>query len=197
MKNIAKQKRSKKRVEIILQTAKTIIENKGVDNLTIAEIAKESGLKRTSTYKFIPTVESLKELVIIDCINDCIDYVKSQNIKFFKDDDLTLVINKIVTSIYSFFESSEISQKLILKYTLSPPINSSCIHDLGSLIEGEIEKKISLNDVFNKSGVCRVIAQIILAIFSLNAKESGKLNEVGKIEASRAVVAYIKSWLGK
>ena len=45
MKNIAKQKRSKKRVEIILQTAKTIIENKGVDNLTIAEIAKESGLK--------------------------------------------------------------------------------------------------------------------------------------------------------
>ena len=36
-----------------------------------------------------------------------------------------------------------------------------------------------------KQGVCRVIAQIILSIFSLNTKESGKLNDVGKIEASK------------
>ena len=44
---------------------------------------------------------------------------------------------------------------------------------------------------------CRVVAQIILSIFSLNTKESGALNEVGKIEANRAVIAYIKSWLNK
>ena len=56
---------------------------------------------------------------------------------------------------------------------------------------------INLENVFNKQGVCRVVAQIILSIFSLNTKESGKLNDIGKIEASRAVIAYMTSWTAK
>ena len=56
---------------------------------------------------------------------------------------------------------------------------------------------IDINNVFNKAGVCRVIAQIILSIFSLNTKESGALNDVGKIEAIRAASAYLESWIKK
>ena len=49
MEIIAKQERSKKRVELILQTAETILLQEGLDAITVANIAKFSGLKRTST----------------------------------------------------------------------------------------------------------------------------------------------------
>ena len=42
-----------------------------------------------------------------------------------------------------------------------------------------------------------MIAQIILSVFSLNTKESGALNDVGKIEATRAASAYLESWIKK
>ena len=66
-----------------------------------------------------------------------------------------------------------------------------------SAIEKTYERNIDINNVFNKAGVCRVIAQIILSIFSLNTKESGALNDVGKIEAIRAASAYLESWIKK
>ena len=36
---------------------------------------------------------------------------------------------------------------------------------------------------------------LIISIFSLNTRESGILNEVGKIEAHRAAHAYILNWI--
>ena len=55
-----KQARSKKRIEVILETAENILVETGVDDITIANISKISGLKRTSTYKFFQTPESIK-----------------------------------------------------------------------------------------------------------------------------------------
>ena len=39
--------------------------------------------------------------------------------------------------------------------------------------------------------------QIIISIFSLNTRESGSLNEVGKIEANRAAYAYMLNWVNQ
>ena len=48
---IAKQKRSKDRVDKIISTAKLILEHGEVADITIARISEMSNLKRTSTYK--------------------------------------------------------------------------------------------------------------------------------------------------
>ena len=50
---------------------------------------------------------------------------------------------------------------------------------------------------FNNDGVFRVFTQIIISIFSLNTRESGSLNEVGKIEANRAAYAYMLNWVNQ
>ena len=197
MKVVAKQKRSKDRISIIIKTAITIIETEGLESLTIAEISKKSGLKRTSTYKFIPTPNALKELVINECVDQCIKSISKDTSMVANHDQVVGATNNIVLKMYNFFVSSLVSQRIILGHTINPPIDSDSIHKLGHLVEKEFEKYISLDSIFNKSGVCRVVAQIILSIFSLNTKESGALNEVGKIEANRAVIAYIKSWLNK
>ena len=55
-----KQERSRKRIEVILTTAENILLENGIDSVTIANISKTSGLKRTSTYKFFQTPEAIK-----------------------------------------------------------------------------------------------------------------------------------------
>ena len=64
MDSAPKQERSKKRIQTILETAEAILLEENVDAITIAKISKLSGLKRTSTYKFFQTPDSIKtELV--------------------------------------------------------------------------------------------------------------------------------------
>ena len=62
MEVIAKQERSQKRINRIVDAAIQIIESEDVNALSLAKVAEISGLKRTSTYKFIPTVNTLKRI---------------------------------------------------------------------------------------------------------------------------------------
>ena len=64
-------------------------------------------------------------------------------------------------------------------------------------IQSFIDINISLPEMFNKDGVYRVFTQIILSILSLNLKENGSIDEVGKIEAHRAGHAYLMSWVNQ
>ena len=193
----AKQDRSKERISKIIDAAINIIENGEIDDLSLAKVAQISGLKRTSTYKFIPTVDFLKKLIISKCIDECLESFTKNALNKANAGDLVKVSNYIVYNIYEYFNSSLIAQKIILGNTVNPPIDSNSIHKLGNVIQETYEESINLENVFNKQGVCRVVAQIILSIFSLNTKESGKLNDIGKIEASRAVIAYMTSWTAK
>tara|TARA_Y100000994_G_scaffold220407_1_gene199492 strand:+ start:55 stop:648 length:594 start_codon:yes stop_codon:yes gene_type:complete len=193
----AKQDRSKERINKIIDAAIEIVEGGEIDDLTLAKVAETSGLKRTSTYKFIPTVDFLKRLIISKCIDECLENFSKNILSDSDKGDLIKVTNYIIFNIYEYFFNSSIAQKLILSNTINPPLDSDSIRQLGSVIQETYEESISLENVFNKEGVCRVVAQIILSIFSLNTKESGKLNDVGKIEASRAVVAYMTSWTKK
>ena len=195
METSAKQDRSKERINKIIETAINIVEDGEIDDLTLAKVAEISGLKRTSTYKFIPTVDFLKKLIISKCINECLENFSKNILSDSDKGDLIKVTNYIIYNIYEYFFHSSIAQKLILSNTINPPLDSDSIHQLGKVIQESYEESISLDNVFNKEGVCRVVAQIILSIFSLNTKESGKLNDIGKIEASRAVVAYMTSWI--
>ena len=66
---IAKQKRSRDRVKIIIKTAREILEDGDVSDITIARVSKLSQLKRTSTYKFFTTPDHIKIYLLNDLIN--------------------------------------------------------------------------------------------------------------------------------
>ena len=130
------------------------------------------------------------EVCIDECVMDLDTKIIDEDIK-----NLSNLLNICVNILYEYFHSKKYAQKLILETTVSPPIDSKLINKLAESIESKISYRINLEEVFNKSGVFRVITQIIISIFSLNTKESGSLNEVGKIEALRASVAYISSFI--
>ena len=191
-----KQERSRKRIEVILTTAENILLENGIDSVTIANISKVSGLKRTSTYKFFQTPEAIKAALatkyFIELSKDF-----SKRSSDVNTAELSVIVLRTVEIIYDYFSSSIAAQQLVLSNTTSLPVTKEPFHELSSSVQEFIERNIELPEFFNNDGVFRVFTQIIISIFSLNTRESGILNEVGKIEANRAAHAYILNWVNQ
>ncbi len=111
--------------------------------------------------------------------------------------ELSVIVLRTVEIIYDYFSSSIAAQQLVLSNTTSLPVTKEPFHELSSSVQEFIERNIELPEFFNNDGVFRVFTQIIISIFSLNTRESGILNEVGKIEANRAAHAYILNWVNQ
>ena len=191
-----KQERSRKRIEVILTTVENILLENGIDSVTIANISKVSGLKRTSTYKFFQTPEAIKAALatkyFIELSKDF-----SKRSSDINTAELSVIVLRTVEIIYDYFSSSIAAQQLVLSNTTSLPVTKEPFHELSSSVQEFIERNIELPEFFNNDGVFRVFTQIIISIFSLNTRESGILNEVGKIEANRAAHAYILNWVNQ
>ena len=196
MDSLPKQERSKKRIETILETAENILLEENIDAITIANISKLSGLKRTSTYKFFQTPDSIKSALVskylLECNKDFID-----NIDNINSQELSVVVLRSVEILHNFFVESKAAQALILLNTTCLPVQKESFNQLSASVQTFVEKNINLPEIFNKDGVFRVYTQIIISIFSLNTREGGLLNEVGKIEANRAAHAYMLNWLNQ
>ena len=191
-----KQERSRKRIEVILTTAENILLENGIDSVTIANISKVSGLKRTSTYKFFQTPEAIKAALATKYFMELSkDFSKRSS--DINTAELSVIVLRTVEIIYDYFSSSIAAQQLILSNTTSLPVTKEPFHELSSSVQEFIERNIELPEFFNNDGVFRVFTQIIISIFSLNTRESGILNEVGKIEANRAAHAYILNWVNQ
>ena len=191
-----KQERSRKRIEVILTTAENILLENGIDSVTIANISKTSGLKRTSTYKFLQTPEAIKAAFATKYFMELSkDFSKRSS--DINTAELSVIVLRTVEIIYDYFSSSIAAQQLVLSNTTSLPVTKEPFHELSSSVQEFIERNIELPEFFNNDGVFRVFTQIIISIFSLNTRESGILNEVGKIEANRAAHAYILNWVNQ
>ena len=191
-----KQERSRKRIEVILTTAENILLENGIDSVTIANISKTSGLKRTSTYKFFQTPEDIKAALTTKYFMELSkDFSKRSS--DINTAELSVIVLRTVEIIYDYFSSSIAAQQLVLSNTTSLPVTKQPFHELSSSVQEFIERNIELPEFFNNDGVFRVFTQIIISIFSLNTRESRILNEVGKIEANRAAHAYILNWVNQ
>ena len=191
-----KQKRSLDRINKILDASDALLIEGNISSLSIARVSQRAELKRTSTYKFFPTTDSLKAMMIKMYLKDC-ENIFRNDLKPIETDQISVIVLKTVEVFYDFFIGSEAAQLIILKNTVSPPISSESINDLGSSVESFIDSNVSLPEMYNKSGVYRVLVQLILSVFSLNAKENGTLNEVGRIEAHRAGQSYLLNWISQ
>ena len=187
-----KQKRSIKRIKMILDSSDALLNEGSIDSLTIAKISEFADLKRTSTYKFFETPDDIKHALIKRYLENCNKHLK-KNISSNSEADYSLCLKECVSSIIEFFNDNLGAQKLILDNTVSPPILSSDLYPIADSILKHIEKSIGLPNMFNKSGVFLVVTQIIFSILSLNTKENSGLTEVGLNEAVRAANAYLLS----
>ena len=76
-----KQKRSIERIKKILDASNDLLNEGGVESLTIAKISEFADLKRTSTYKFFETPDEIKQALIKRYIQDCNTHLEKNLIK--------------------------------------------------------------------------------------------------------------------
>ena len=127
-----KQKRSIERIKKILDASNDLLNEGGVESLTIAKISEFADLKRTSTYKFFETPDEIKQALIKRYIQDCNIHLKKNLIKNSEGDYLAC-LKECVVSIIEFFQANIGAQKLILENTVSPPILSSDLHEIAAV----------------------------------------------------------------
>ena len=128
----------------------------------------------------------------IECNEDFIS-----NIDNINSQELSVVVLRSVEILYNYFLESKAAQSLILINSTILPVSKEAFNQLAKSVQVFVEKNLNLPEIFNRDGVFRVYTQIIISIFSLNTRESGSLNEVGKIEANRAAYAYMLNWLNQ
>ena len=188
----AKQERSKLRVAKIIEAAHQILLTQNIDDITISNLAVHSDLKRTSTYKFFANPDDVKLLLVQRYFKECSEEFR-QSDSNQEYEDLSKALEESVVRIFNFFTTNIGAQKIILQNTVTPPVESKILHLLSKEVISFIEKNIKLPSMFNKEGVFLVMVQIIISIFSLNIKENGELNQIGKSEAQRASYSYLLS----
>ena len=192
----AKQERSKLRVAKIIEAAHQILLTQNIDDITISNLAIHSDLKRTSTYKFFANPDDVKLLLVQRYFKECSEEFR-QSDSNHEYEDLFKALEESVVRIFNFFTTNIGAQKIILQNTVTPPVESKILHLLSQEVLSFIEKNIKLPSMFNKEGVFLVMVQIIISIFSLNIKENGELNQIGKSEAQRASYSYLLSCIAQ
>ena len=192
----AKQERSKLRVAKIIEAAHQILLTQNIDDITISNLAVHSDLKRTSTYKFFANPDDVKLLLVQRYFKECSEEFRQSNSNQ-EYEDLSKALEESVVRIFNFFTTNIGAQKIILQNTVTPPVESKILHLLSKEVISFIEKNIKLPSMFNKEGVFLVMVQIIISIFSLNIKENGELNQIGKSEAQRASYSYLLSCIAQ
>lgn len=192
----AKQERSKLRVAKIIEAAHQILLTQNIDDITISNLAIHSDLKRTSTYKFFANPDDVKLLLVQRYFKECSEEFR-QSDSNQEYEDLSKALEESVVRIFNFFTTNIGAQKIILQNTVTPPVESKILHLLSKEVISFIEKNIKLPSMFNKEGVFLVMVQIIISIFSLNIKENGELNQIGKSEAQRASYSYLLSCIAQ
>ena len=192
----AKQERSKLRVAKIIEAAHQILLTQDIDDITISNLAIHSDLKRTSTYKFFANPDDVKLLLVQRYFKECSEEF-SQSDSNHEYEDLSKALEESVVRIFNFFTTNIGAQKIILQNTVTPPVESKILHLLSQEVLSFIEENIKLPSMFNKEGVFLVMVQIIISIFSLNIKENGELNQIGKSEAQRASYSYLLSCIAQ
>jgi AcrR family transcriptional regulator len=168
--NIPKQDRSLKRYQTALEIADSIIEKEGIHFVTLKEIAKLSGIKRSSLYKFFPSnlaiLYALSENHLVKLLN-MID-TNTVNTDFRNVSDFIMLIIDLLAIYLNehkgsaiIFLSDDLPTKLDINYHVSKLFSSEII--------SKINRKVTDIDSHRVNNTL----SIITALFSQGHQEQG------------------------
>ena len=106
------QERSKKRFEAVLKTAEFIYKNQDDYDLTVQDIAKLSGMKRPSIYKFFPNNESILAAISKKHTDNLLLLIK-KNFESLNSKSTTELIKILIDVIVIFLINNSPISKLI------------------------------------------------------------------------------------
>ena len=189
--NIPKQDRSLKRYKNALQTADLILAEKGIHAVTIKEIAKLSGLKRSSLYKFFPSNLAILYALSEQHLNKLLDMLDANilNASFDKSSDF---INLIIDLLSIYLNEQKGSSIIFLSRDFPATLELSIYSK--NLLAAQIIKKIDQkNTKINNERITNILS-IIISLLSQGFSEEGLISPRIINETKRASLAYLAAY---
>jgi len=189
--NIPKQERSLKRYQVALETADSILEKEGIHFVTLKEIAKLSGIKRSSLYKFFPSnlaifyalsenhLDKLLNMIDTNTVNT--DFQNAPDLIMLIIDLLAIYLNEHKGSAIIFL-SNDLPAKLDINLHINKLFASEIISKINSKL-ADVD-----NDRLNNT------LSIIAALLSQGHQEVGEITPRTVNEIKRASLAYLSAY---
>lgn len=107
------QKRSKARLELVLQTTIKILVEKGITHCTIPEIAAQSNLPKITIYQYFPTVNHLFTILVKRYLDELQNYVLFKN-ESYKTWSTKAICHDLISKVAEFYNTNPAASTLIL-----------------------------------------------------------------------------------
>ena len=189
--NIPKQERSLKRYQVALETADSILEKEGIHFVTLKEIAKLSGIKRSSLYKFFPSNLAILYALSENHLDKLLNMIDTNtvNTNFQNAPDFIMLIIDLLAIYLNEHKGSAI---IFLINNLPTKLDIN-LH-INKLFASEIISKINskLADVDNDR--LNNTLSIIAALLSQGHQEVGEITPRTVNEIKRASLAYLSAY---
>lgn len=107
------QKRSKERLEIVIETTINILEKRGIEQCSIPEVSMVSSIPKTYIYQYFPTINHLFIVIVkryLDALQSFVSF-KSERYKSWK---IQSIMEDLITQVASFYNSNKAASILIL-----------------------------------------------------------------------------------
>ena len=189
--NIPKQERSLKRYQVALETADSILEKEGIHFVTLKEIAKLSGIKRSSLYKFFPSNLAILYALSENHLDKLLNMIDTNtvNTDFQNAPDLIMLIIDLLAIYLNEHKGSAIiflSNDLPAKLDINLHINKL----FASEIISKINSKLADVDSYRLNNTLSIIA----ALLSQGHQELGEITPRTVNEIKRASLAYLSAY---
>jgi AcrR family transcriptional regulator len=189
--NIPKQDRSLKRYQVALKTADSILEKQGIHFVTLKEIAKLSGIKRSSLYKFFPSNLAILYALSENHLDKLLNMIDTNtvNTNFRNAPDFIMLIIDLLAIYLNEHKGSAIiflSNDLPAKLDINLHINKL----FASEVINKINSKLADVDSYRLNNTLSIIA----ALLSQGHQEVGEITPRTVNEIKRASLAYLSAY---
>lgn len=159
------QKRSKARLELVLETTKKILEEQGINYCTIPEIAAQSDLPKITIYQYFPTVNHLFSILVKRYLDELQAYVLFKN-ECYQTWSTRDICFDLISKVAEFYNSNPAASILILGgpvhvdgFNLQEIVIEKIAHDLQAVFEQKVHPL-----KLNRKGEAVYLVEMVFAL---------------------------------
>lgn len=107
------QKRSKERLELVIQSTIQILEQHGINGCTIPEIASVAKLPKINIYQYFPTVNHLFSIMVKRYLDELLNYMSIKSEAYIRS-TTRQITHDLIHKVAMFYNSHKAASVLIL-----------------------------------------------------------------------------------
>ncbi|WP_300538655.1 TetR/AcrR family transcriptional regulator [Sphingosinicella sp.] len=188
------QARGRARREALLQAARELLQERGIDDITLPMVSESAGIPSSSTYHFFPDLRELFKELARTISNEMV----SREPVIDADASWQAIIGTFLSASADYFNADASARQLILGPRTTPDIRQAGCHDdfrFGVQLHAALSERFHLPSLAEPVAIFYRAIVIADAFFALSVLEDGVITRHMLDEAVRGATAYLGNYL--